>query len=309
MKALRTVRTRPARIGGRLTALAVLTTLMTVPAGGAHAAPAPAAPEVAADQTAPGPPTDVRWGVGPVHVLPSGEHRWTDSTVRWTAPADDGTPIVRVHWKLCRRWGGAIWPEFPAGVPAQCLTGSAGPEPFPLDESPIPVGAPPRACIGYVTTLMIWLEDAAGNVDLDPRNAGGTGFGATPLCGPPPPPPLPDPPVDLPEPPAAARAATALAVTTRVRAVRNGQRRRQRLTVAARTTARAASGKVRIRVTGRQGKRKLTRARTVTLAKGRARYTLTVPKGIRRLSVRADYAGSKTHAPSSRTTTVRIPRR
>jgi hypothetical protein len=64
-----------------------------------------------------------------------------------------------------------------------------------------------------------------------------------------------------------------------------------------------------MRVMGRQGKRKLTRTRNVRLRNGRARFTLTVPRGIRRLSVRASYAGSTTHGPSSRTATVRVPRR
>jgi len=251
------------------------------------------------DRTAPGGPTDVRWGNGPFRIVGPGDYRLGDSVVRWTPPTDDGAPIARVHWKFCREWS-SRWP----GFPEQCLTGSRDPSPFLLDESPIPTGPPPHYCVGYFATVLLWLEDTAGNVDLDPANAGGTGLGANPSC---PPPFMPPPPHDGPL--VTPRAVTNLTVGRRVATTGKGTKRRQRVTLTATMKPGTASGVVRIRATGKHGKRQLTRTRTLQLSQGRASFTLTVPTGFRRLSVRADYAGSATHAPSSRTSTVRIPRR
>ncbi len=244
---------------------------------GEHKGPATRS-SVVVDRTAPGPPTDVRW-VG--------------NTVSWQSPVDGAAPVTRVHWELCRGWG---------GLGTQCRTGDGPAEPFRLSLDRVLLLPRPGTCAGENWTLRLWLEDAAGNVDFSPGHAGGVGGSATPMCLPPI---SPTPPVE----PGVTPARTSLAVSRRVSATGKGTKRRQRLTVTATTKPGDARGSVRIQVRGKQGKRTLDRTRIVRLANGRANFTLTVPKGFRRLSVRASYAGSEIHAPASRTSTVRIPRR
>lgn len=261
-----------------------LTTTVPTPNEGAHALWAwyedeegnqgpPIARQVMIDRTAPKAPTDIRW---------------VDGRVTWTSPVDGGAPATRVHWKFCRGW---------RGFTEQCLAG-VGPaqQPFPLALDLAPLDTPPTSCVGNQWTALFWLEDAAGNIDRDPRSAGGIGGGVDPSCAPQPK-----------DPPAKPRTKTRLTIGGRLRAVGRGAKRRKRVTLTATAKPANAEGVVRFTVKGKQGKRTLTRTGSVRLAKGRASYALTVPKGFRRLSVKATYTGSKTHVPSSRGTTVRIP--
>lgn len=231
---------------------------------------------VVIDRTAPGAPTNVEW---------------VDGIVRWTEPSPPSWFVheSRVHWKLCRGWN---------GFDVQCATGDGPAEPFPLSLETVLIGSAPAYCVGQQWNLWLWIEDAAGNVNRDPRNAGGIGGGMTPSC--------------VPQPkdrPATPRTRTRLAISGRLRAVGSGTKRRKRVTLTATAKPASADGVVRFAVTGKQRKRTLTRTRSVRLANGRASYALTVPKGFSRLRVEATYAGSETHAPSSRTSTVRIPAR
>lgn len=202
----------------------------------------------------------------------------------------------RVHWKLCRGW---------MGFAEECVTGEGPEEPFALPgalRSPASPG--PSYCLGQQWNLRVWIEDAAGNVDLSPSNAGGIRAAVMPMCIPPG---DGNPKPDTPTPTTKTKTKTSLAIGGRLTATGKGSQRRKRLTVTATTKPGNAGGTVRLQVTGKQGKRRLSRSRNVRLANGRASFTLKVPKGFRRLSVKATYAGSETHTPSSRTSTVRIP--
>lgn len=233
--------------------------------------PSTAPRRIAIDRDAPNPPRDIRWEGG---------------TVRWTDPVTMGeiSPIVRAHWRFCRGWLGAA---------DTCVTGSSEQRPFALANDLAPLGPPPGYCSGWGWTLSLWLEDAAGNVDAGRR--GGIGAGVTPSCVPPPG-----------TPPTKPRA-TSVVIGKRVGPARGRSAKRQ-VTITTTVRPADAGGRVRLEVTGRRGTTKLSRTRNVRLERGRATLTVSVPKGFRRLTVRATYAGSTTHGGSNGKLVVRIPR-
>jgi hypothetical protein len=236
----------------------------------------PTAPRrVVVDRTAPAAPTDVRWNRG---------------AVDWQEQPGEASPIVRAHWSFCRGWFGA------ADV---CVSGSSAQRPFALADDLAPLGPPPGYCSGWGWTLSLWLEDAAGNVDANRR--GGIGAGVTPSCvpqqGPPPPG---TPPTKL--------RATSVAIAKRIGPAR-GRSAKRRVTITTRVRPADAGGRVRLEVTGRHGTTKLARIRNLRLDHGRATLTVSVPKSLPRLTVRATYAGSKTHEPSTGKLVVWVPRR
>lgn len=246
--------------------------------------PSTAPRRIVIDRTAPAAPTNVRWDGG---------------TVRWTEllPMGPTAPIVRAHWAYCRGW---------SGVPTTCVSGSAGPQPFPFSEDVVPLGPPPGYCVGYAWTFSLWLEDAAGNVDASRR--GGRGGGVTPSCPaqnlPPGTQPKEMPPGTQPT----NRRATSVAVRSRV-GVRGGRSTKRRVKITASVRPADVGGRVRLKVAGRRGATKLSRTRSLRLVRGRVTLTVSVPRGFRRLTVRAAYAGSRTHRGSTGKAVVRIPRR
>ncbi|WP_157251750.1 hypothetical protein [Patulibacter americanus] len=249
------------------------------------------------DAQGPGPEATVPHRLLVDRSAPGAPTVWhTGGMANWTDAPDRGAPIARAHWRYCRGWFGS--PIVPAPV---CVEGVATTSPFALSETAPPLGPAPGTCNGVESALSIWLEDAAGNGS--PANAGKFGTAVTPAC--------PAPPRDTPpavEPPAAgpARKATTLAVTGRTLARRRGASgRRVRLVVA---LPRDAGGRVRLRVSRRAGGPRFVRTRSVQVRRGHAVATFTVPAGVRKLSVRATYAATATHAAASKNTTVRVGR-
>jgi hypothetical protein len=227
-----------------------------------------AAGELRVDRTAPSAPVDVRQVGG---------------TIDWTTPAESGAPIVRAHWRYCRGWN--------VGGDLPCAEGSTTEHPFVLARDVVPMGASPAACTGNAEYLSLWLEDAAGNVSR--QNAGGFGSSMTPSCVSP----LPAPTTLRPTP---------LALEGRAVAVR-GRPGRHRVTVTA-TVPRGAAGRVALRVTRRGAGPRFTRTVTAQVRGGKARAAFVVPRGVRRLAVRATFAATATHAAAKRTATLRVGR-
>lgn len=230
------------------------------------------ADRIQADRTAPAAPLAVRQEDGRI--------QWDDD------PLDRSTPIVRAHWRYCRGW------HVPGAVP--CVEGSSTERPFPFSPSVLPLGPYPGGCTGNSDAFSLWLEDAAGNVSRD--NAAGFGSSVSPSCIPPQ---QPDPGPRAPGP-----RPTSLKLAGRTTAVR-GASGRHRVTVTA-SVPRDAAGRVALRVTRRGSGPRFTRTATAQVRDGRARATFTVPRGVRRLRVRATFAATPAYAAASRTVTIRV---
>jgi hypothetical protein len=202
------------------------------------------------------------------------EVRSTGSTLTWTDPPGD------------RSWSAL-------GAPTLCAEGSATDRPFPFSERAVDIGPAPVYCAGQSTSVKLWLEDAAGNVSRE--NFGGYGMAVTPACIPQGKPPF--------DPGPSPRRPTTLALSGRTTTI--GRSGRHRVTVSA-VVPRDAAGRVRLRVSRRGSGPRFVRTTTATVRGGTARATFVVPRGVRRLAVRASFAATPTHAAASRTATLRV---
>lgn len=188
--------------------------------------------------------------------------------VRWSLPADHGTPIVGARYQLCQAGS--------CSLPTPTTT------PTSLDGL--------RLSSATTTgTLRVWLEDAAGHSD-----PGGAAALSLARAAPAPPGPGPLPGADTPKPPATVKHK----VIVRTRIKRTGMR--LRLTG---TLTKRASGRLRVRLTA-HGARALTRR--VTIRNGRFSTTLRLSRALARAArvrLTVTYAGdADTAAATTRRT-------
>lgn len=193
--------------------------------------------------------------------------------VRWSLPADHGTPIVGARYQLCQ--GGDCTLPTPTTTPTS------------LDGL--------RLSSATTTgTLRVWLEDAAGH--SDPAGAAALSLAR---AAPAPPGPGPLPGADTPKPPATVKHK----VIVRTRIKRTGTR--LRLTG---TLTKRASGRLRVRLTA-HGARALTRR--VAIRNGRFSTTLRLSRALARearVHLTVTYAGDADTAAATTRRTLHRPR-